>query len=821
MSETFNAELYKRAYPDVALSGLDPKDHYERYGRLLGRDPAPKQPATPIARTPLGDIGPQPALLDLQYARGVVPSDMEIKHEDLVSIIMPSHNNEEFIVQAMNSALSQVGVKIELIVVDDGSTDGSVAMARQIAARDRRVKVISLLRNFGCYYARNIGVMNAQGRWITIIDSDDIVTTDCILRQLDALKANPEAVACVGICRRWSEDYQVPRSDPKHAENSLLWKREIIKRIGYYDTVRYGGDTEFRLRLQRAYGTPACVLKIPNEIYFLRTVANSLTSAAGGSQAHEIDGQTLRFQLSPERQKYSDSLAAWQKRNKPISATAPNSLRLEFPQTSRPFDLGSEKQNASPSLNQRRVGAMASFPPRREGLQACLASILPQLDELILYLNDYEDVPDFTRHDKIRVVRSQEARGDLRDNGKFYDLPQGDDAYIFTLDDDILYPPDYVAQMIHQIEALGRTSVVGLHGVIFPQGEFTKLQQRTVYVFNNKSAGHFVDLLGTGTTAWHSSTMKLSLPEFETKGVCDLYFAKAAADRGVPMFSIPREKNWLKVYKQFEESLFQEAMTQPKGYFDVYNRTVAPALQKGRIRRRMEAHLARGFDAEILAAAGIELRDVRAAQCRQSTLGRRTVVLQNAPTTQAGKNPPEDLHFHIVINGWNCRDYVDACLRSIAYQQPGPYSYDVTLVDDGSEDGTYEKLATSSLFPQAELVRITSNTGPAHARHIGISRISDPETIVVLVDMDDALEPHALRTVADRYYANPACLLTIGNWHDQNGTLNPQEFYSADELDGQRIREIELFNATHLRTFRRRLYDACLTSAPMGQFRMI
>src|SRR5690606_32369447 len=52
------------------------------------------------------------------------------------------------------------------------------------------------------------------------------------------------------------------------------------------------------------------------------------------------------------------------------------------------------------------------------------------------------------------------------------------------------------------------------------------------------------------------------------------------------------------------------------------------------------------------------------------------------------------------------------------------------------------------------------------------------------------------------------CLMTIGNWHDQDGKINPQRFYTPDEINNQAVRSVELFNATALRTFRRKLYDA-------------
>lgn len=751
------------------------------------------------------DIESLPAFLDRRYAQGATPGEEPLQHKELVSIIIPSYNNEKFLARAINSAISQGGVNVEILVIDDGSTDASVALARKIAKKFSNIRVIALLRNFGCYYARNIGVSMAQGNYITIIDSDDIVAPNRILCQMNALKKDPQAVACLGQIRRWTNDFKSPLGELKHGENSLLWRADIVDRIGYYDTVRYGGDTEFRLRIQRTYGTDS-VIKIPDELYFLRTTEGSLTSSSSESQAYKLVDGSLISSLSKSRKAYVENYTAWQKKNKPIPNSRQTQMQVSFPLLSRSFELGAPNQNASPSLYQRRVGSIASFPPRIESLKSTIESILPQLDELIIYLNNYPEIPDFTSHSKIRVVRSQDAKGDLRDNGKFFDLPPDANAYIFTFDDDLIYPPDYVAQMIHQIEALGRSSVVGLHGVIFPDGEFTRLQQRTVYHFNKELSGHFVDLLGTGTTAWHNSTLRISLSDFQTKGVCDLWFAIAAAKQEVPLFSIPRKKNWLKEYAQFEECLFNEALNRPNHYFDTYLAHVAPTLDKGRIRRRMERHLLQSFDIETILAAGISLQ-AEEKNSRTSILLRRDLcTLEHI--VKSATTPTSDIAFHIVINGWNCRAEVDTCLRSIANQIPGPYSYKVTLVDDGSSDGTYEKLASSTILPNAKLIRIKENTGPAFARHVGITSISDPETVIVLVDMDDALEPNALRIVADRYKQNPACLMTIGNWHDQHGKINPQPFYSPEEIDNQLTRTVDLFNATHLRTFRRKLYDA-------------
>lgn len=582
----FDEQFYQRRYADVAMTGLDPLVHYERYGRLFGRAPnAFQQARTEVSEAAMMD----PALLDIQYAHGWARRPEAPRRPERVSVIMPSYNNGQWLARAIHSALSQEDVDVEVLVIDDGSTDDSLAIARQIAETSPSVRVIPLLRNFGCYYARNIGLMHATGDYVTILDSDDIMSPRRILRQLEALGGAPRAVACLARARRWTDDFRTAISDLRHAENTLLWHRDVMSTIGAYDTVRFGGDTEFRERLQATFGNEA-VLRIPDELYFLRTLEGSLTCAKSGSGAYVLEGRKLTPSLSSERNTYSNNFGAWHRR---IRAGTAGEQRLPFPLTSRPFELGSASQNASPSLDQRRVGAMASFPARRGSLAASIASVLPQLDELHLYLNNYDEVPLFAHHPKIRVTLGIYERGDLRDNGKFFDLPNNDHSYVFTLDDDIVYPHDYVARSIHHIEAFGRSCVIGFHGVIFPQDRFDDLRQRTVHHFSDAYGGGFVDLIGTGTSSWHSSSLKLSLDDFGRPGLCDLWFALVGAKQEIPFYCAPRERGWLRVYATFDDCLFQETRSHPAAYFDIYNNHLAPALRGGSLRHRMNTKFAR------------------------------------------------------------------------------------------------------------------------------------------------------------------------------------------------------------------------------------
>ncbi|MBQ6713551.1 MAG: glycosyltransferase family 2 protein [Selenomonadales bacterium] len=93
-----------------------------------------------------------------------------------VSVIVPVYNAERFLPKAIESVLSQTYTDWELILVDDGSTDGSLGICETYAKRDRRIKVFSQ-DNQGVSSARNLGLGYACGAYVTFMDSDDELDT--------------------------------------------------------------------------------------------------------------------------------------------------------------------------------------------------------------------------------------------------------------------------------------------------------------------------------------------------------------------------------------------------------------------------------------------------------------------------------------------------------------------------------------------------------------------------------------------------------------------------------------------------------------------
>jgi glycosyltransferase involved in cell wall biosynthesis len=97
----------------------------------------------------------------------------------LISVILPVYNVEKYLEDCLDSLLRQTYRNIELIIIDDGSTDGSGKICDAFAVRDERIRVFHK-RNEGVSAARNKGIEEACGKWIYFCDSDDTVSEDCI-----------------------------------------------------------------------------------------------------------------------------------------------------------------------------------------------------------------------------------------------------------------------------------------------------------------------------------------------------------------------------------------------------------------------------------------------------------------------------------------------------------------------------------------------------------------------------------------------------------------------------------------------------------------
>jgi glycosyltransferase involved in cell wall biosynthesis len=116
----------------------------------------------------------------------------------MISVVMPAYNTERFVGDAIASVLSQDVGELELIAVDDGSTDGTLAVLEEWAGREPRVTVLRSERNEGITAALRKGIAAARGEYVVLHDSDDVSLPGRLARQRAALEVDRDAVMITG-----------------------------------------------------------------------------------------------------------------------------------------------------------------------------------------------------------------------------------------------------------------------------------------------------------------------------------------------------------------------------------------------------------------------------------------------------------------------------------------------------------------------------------------------------------------------------------------------------------------------------------------------
>lgn len=197
----------------------------------------------------------------------------------LVSVIMTAYKACDTIDRAIESILSQNYKNIELIIVEDNSPDETYEYLK--AKYATKVKLLRTEVNSGTYVAKNLGMSEAIGDFITFMDSDDWSHPERISMQVNQLLLDETKVACqTGHLRITNEGDVLFRKRGVNLDVpiSLIIKREVLNKIGYFDSVRASGDSEYINRIKTVYGSDA-ILQIPAPCILARQAEDSLTTS--------------------------------------------------------------------------------------------------------------------------------------------------------------------------------------------------------------------------------------------------------------------------------------------------------------------------------------------------------------------------------------------------------------------------------------------------------------------------------------------------------------------------------------------------------------
>ena len=233
-----------------------------------------------------------------------------------VSVILAVYNNKKDIFTAIDSVISQTFEDWELIIIDDCSTDGVFDLLTEFI-KDNPVFNITLLRNsknIGVYSSRNEGLLRAKGEYISIIDSDDNYDETMLEKCIDTLDENKDYV---GILSKYSRNGRIYQGDV-----TLVYRKNIIDKIGYYDSVRFAADTEFVRRIKKVFGNDKIHL-INEVLYYAIKRKNSLTTS-------EITGLRAAKLI---RRDYIAKSDEWHNIN--------SDIYMKYPLIERPFEVNS------------------------------------------------------------------------------------------------------------------------------------------------------------------------------------------------------------------------------------------------------------------------------------------------------------------------------------------------------------------------------------------------------------------------------------------------------------------------------------------------
>ena len=159
-----------------------------------------------------------------------------------VSVITPVWNAAATLGETVASVRAQGFPDWEMLVVDDGSTDASLALARALAAEDPRIRVLAQGANAGAAAARNRGIREAAGRFIAFLDADDLWRPEKLARQLGFMRAHGHALSFTAY-RRIAADgtpLKIVRPPARVAYGDLLSGNRIGCLTAVYDTAAFG-----------------------------------------------------------------------------------------------------------------------------------------------------------------------------------------------------------------------------------------------------------------------------------------------------------------------------------------------------------------------------------------------------------------------------------------------------------------------------------------------------------------------------------------------------------------------------------------------------
>jgi len=243
----------------------------------------------------------------VKETRDLIQYEIDKKYKDFdnrtLSVIIPNYNNALFIKKTIYSILKSEYTDLEVIFVDDCSSDNSVEIVRTFFGSDPRVKIYVNDSNQGAYYCRNKGILLSKGYYITIVDGDDFVHKEKFSYEIKNLEKSNKG----DLIKYWSfgtafiryyidgdDINNIIKKEPKKSVMYVFYRR-LFNHVGFYHDNRFGADTEFRMRSEY-FGYKFNANKYRHFYYaYVQEGKNLTTTVNEGKRWHYLDKRIKSF----------------------------------------------------------------------------------------------------------------------------------------------------------------------------------------------------------------------------------------------------------------------------------------------------------------------------------------------------------------------------------------------------------------------------------------------------------------------------------------------------------------------------------------------
>ena len=341
-----------------------------------------------------------PTLLDSISSASSSVTAHNTSEQVKVSIIMPAYNAEQTISTAIKSVLQQTWTNLELLVVDDCSDDSTAEIIKKHAAEDGRIKLIKCSLNQGPFVAQNMGLKQATGEFVTCHDADDWSHPRKIEIQANHLIENDDYIGNTSQLIRIDQDLQIHRAEfssnyiKRNYSSFMFRKREVLESVGFWDSVRFGGDSEFLRRVRSYFGSESVKDIESGPLSLARKSGTSLTS----STAFGANGF-----LYGANKYYKDRQIAWHEDD--------GDIFIDFPLTERHFYLPRPlRPDCTSARSNRHFDVIICSDFRLEGgstfssIEEIKAQNQAGLNTAIVQMNRYDIDPGRTLDKNIRKI---------------------------------------------------------------------------------------------------------------------------------------------------------------------------------------------------------------------------------------------------------------------------------------------------------------------------------------------------------------------------------------------------------------------------------